>query len=433
MIRLDQPEYKKIEFIAQAGKNFVSFSQGALRTGGVPHQIRDVAREILATDGADYYCHPLGLKSLREKLALTLSTRHKVNLSMENVMVSHGSVNGMSAACLTLLHTGDEVLLPEPTYPTYFNIVTLAKAIPVFVNACVESTDIVGNKRWALDIDAIKAATTKRTKMIMLSNPSNPCGVCLNPMELQELKIWCDLNGIYLILDEVYDNFIFDETVFNSGTPLVAESEFIIRAGSFSKDYAMSGWRVGFIVAQPHLIHNMMCAQDGLICCPSVIAQHAAEYALDHKYLMQPQIEQIYANRNTVCMMLDQFVQAGIFTYIKPKAGFFAFIKTNLPDSTPLVHEILEKSKVALVPGKDFGPSGKPYIRLCYARQPQIIHEGFARLFDYFGLSSSETAIIKEETTPATQIPLMALVLNEQPKIQEDRKEMPFVVGLRTT
>jgi aspartate/methionine/tyrosine aminotransferase len=388
MIHLDQPEYKKIEFIAQAGNNYISFSQGALRTGGVPENVREYARSILTSDHADYYSHSLGIRPLREKLAATLTARHNTLITIDNVMVSHGSVNGISAASLMLLNVGDEVLLPEPTYPTYVNIVKLAKATPVFVNACVESYETDGKVRWALDISKIKQATTPRTRMIMLSNPSNPCGVCLSQQELIELKEWCELKGIYLLLDEVYDNYIYDDTAFHSGTPFVPESELVIRTGSFSKDFAMSGWRIGFVVAPPAIINNMMGAQDGLICCPSVIGQYAALYALDHKELMKPQIAQMRVNHSATSTLLQPLVDAGIFSYIPPTAGFFMFLKTQEANSMELVNSILKEVKVALVPGKDFGPSGYPYIRLCYARPPEIIQEGFKRLYSYFGIAN---------------------------------------------
>lgn len=385
MIHLDQPEYKKIEFIAQAGTNYISFSQGALRTGGVPPDIKEHARTILLTDRADYYCHALGIRPLREKLATTLSQRHNSNISIENIMVSHGSVNGISAVCLMLLHVGDEVLLPEPTYPTYFNIVKLAKATPKYTNAYLETT-VNGVSRWALDLEGIKRATTDKTRMIIIANPSNPCGVCLTLDELMQLKQWCELRGIYLIIDEVYDNYIFSETTFNSATRLVPDSELIIRTGSFSKDFAMSGWRVGFVVAPPSLIRNLMGAQDGLICCPSVIGQYAALYALDHKELMIPQIQQVHSNHARTCQLLEPLVEAELISYVKPDAGFFMFLRTNEPDSMPLVTTILNQSQVALVPGKDFGPSGYPYIRLCFARPPQVIDEGFERIYKFFCL-----------------------------------------------
>lgn len=382
MIMLDQPEYKRIEFIAQNGADYISFSQGALRLGGVPQAIKDYARTILTTDAADYYTHVLGIRPLREKLAEKLSQRHSTQLSIDNIMVTHGSINGISALCLALLAADDEVLLPEPTYPAYFNIIKVAKAKPVFVSAFVQDTKN-GISRWKCALEKIKQATTNRTKMIIIPNPSNPCGVCLTHDELRELKHWCEQQGIYLILDEVYDNYVFEGSFF-SGTSLVPESDLIFRTGSFSKDFAMSGWRIGFVVAPAAVLHTMMALQDGLICCPSGIGQYAALHALDNRQLMQPQIEQIYQNRLLAMTLLQPLVDKGIFSYAKPDAGFFLFLKTLESDTTSLVADILTRAKVALVPGKDFGPSGSSYIRLCYARRPELIIEGIKRLEAYF-------------------------------------------------
>lgn len=383
MIRLDQPEYKRIEFIAQSGPDYVSFSQGALRTGGVPQAIREYAREILTTDAADYYTHPLGIALLREKIAHKLSLHYNIQVNKEHISVTHGSINAISSLCLALLNIGDEVLIPEPTYPAYVNIVKIAKAQPVFVQAFVEGMQQDGQKKWKFDVDRVKKATTVHTKMIIIPNPANPCGVCLTNSELLELKQWSEQHGIYLIFDEVYDNYIFDGA-FASGTALAVESELVFRIGSFSKDFAMSGWRIGFIVAQPSILPALMAVQDGLICCPNAIGQYAAAYALDHYHLMKPQIEQISRNRLLTVELLEPLVRAGILSFIKPDAGFFYFLKTEQEDTTQLVNDILDKAHVALVPGKDFGPSGKSYIRLCYARNEGLIHKGIERLINYF-------------------------------------------------
>lgn len=385
MINLDQPEYKKIEILSQVLPDCASFAQGTLKITGVPKAIKEHAQSICKTDKADYYSPALGLRTFREKLAQSLSDKYKTNITSDYIMISHGSVNGISSLCLLLLNYLDEVILPEPTYPAYKNIVTLSKGVPVFIHGFKEYTDNFGKISWKLDIDAIEKATTARTKIIIIPNPSNPCGVCLTSQEIIRLKQWCENREIYLIIDEVYDNYIF-QPPFNSSTSFVTESEFVIRTGSFSKDFAMSGWRIGFVVAPPSIITKLAGIQDGLICCPSVIGQYTALYALDHRELMKDQIQQVHSNCITTCETLEPLVISGKISFIKPSAGFFLFIKTDQKDTTDLVKNILDKVQVALVPGKDFGPSGYSYIRLCYARHPEVLNKGLERILNFFEL-----------------------------------------------
>lgn len=375
MLRLELPRYKKIEVISKTNTGTISFSQGAVKVGGTPSTIKEHIRSLLSQDIVDYYQNGAGLDALREKIAENLSLKHKISLTADNILITHGAIGGITNICLTLLQDGDQVLIPEPTYPSYRNIVRFSKAEPIFPPAFIEN----GNQ-WILDLDILREAITPKTKMIILSNPSNPCGFGLSQETLNTLVALCEEKGIYLLLDEVYDNFIY-ENAFFSGMPFVLKSQFVIRTGSFSKDFAMSGWRIGFIAAPSYLIPLFAAIQDGTLCCPSVIGQHAALFALNHKHLIN---EQITATRASYQLAMDGLKPLdGILSFIKPQAGIFLFVKTTHEDCEDLVMDILYKAKVALVPGKDFG-TRKDCFRLCFAREKPIIQEGMERLCEYF-------------------------------------------------
>lgn len=365
MLHLDLPKYKTIESISSKSVEFISFSQGTVKISGTPALIKEHIREKLESDCMDYYQYVGGIFPLRTKIAEKLSRQHDVLIKPEQVIISHGSIGGITAICLTLLRQGDEVIIPVPYYPSYRNIILFSKATPVFVDA-----------------DRIKEAATPKTKMLIISNPSNPSGNCMSREEMLDLKRWCEEKGIYLVSDEVYDNFIY-EGDFHSFTPHVCSSDYILRTGSFSKDYAMSGWRVGYIVAPEKLVSNLIAVQDGTICCPSVIGQHAALFALENENLIKEQTNAVRRNRDLAWQMLQPLVKRGIFTFQKPQAGIFFFIKTQCVDSEELVMDILYKAKVALVPGKDFGASAKSWIRLCFARPEAVLVEGIQRILDY--------------------------------------------------
>jgi aspartate/methionine/tyrosine aminotransferase len=380
MLKLDLPKYKTIESISSTSQEYISFSQGTVKISGTPALIKKHIQEKLEGDSLDYYQYVGGIYALRSKIADKLSKNHDVTIKPEQVIISHGSIGALTAICLTLLEAGDEVLVPAPFYPSYRNIILFSKATPVYVEGY-----IMEQNAWSFDVERVKQAATSKTKMIILSNPSNPSGVCLSKKEILELKHWCEQKRIYLVSDEVYDNYIYDGD-FNSFTPHVCNSDLIIRTGSFSKDYAMSGWRVGYIVAPEAFASRLIAVQDGTLCCPSVIGQHAALFALEHEYLIAEQTNAVRRNRDIAWQLLQPLVEKGIYSFIKPQAGIFFFINTTCSDSEEMVMDILHVAKVALVPGKDFGASkhARSSIRLCFARQENILIEGIHRLLNYF-------------------------------------------------
>lgn len=384
MINISMPELKKVEALARQKEGCISLAQGTLRVGGVDKNIKEYARQILLTDKADYYHDPLGMELLRRKIAETLSEQYHTHLSFENVMVSHGSIGALTALCLAKLDTTDEVILPEPTYPVYKNVVTFSKANPVLIPAYHMKRDLQGLHQWFFDIQAIKNKITRNTKMLILSNPSNPLGICLSRYELAELKALCIKNSIYLVIDEIYDDFVF-EGEFYSATASTLESEYIIMVGSFSKNFGMSGWRCGYLIAQPHIIRSLASTQACALACPTVISQYGALYALEHKRdILEHNFEKVAKSRDFVCSFFDQMQEQGIFSYVKPKAGFYLFFRTHEADSFPLVMNILEKSNVAMAPGFDFGASSQAFIRLCYARDLEVVEEGIRRIQAFF-------------------------------------------------
>lgn len=384
MIALEMPSIKKIEAIAQSMQGCISLAQGALRIGGVDQHTKEYARQILLTDKADYYQDPLGIAPLRQRIALTLSERYGAKIGQQQILIGHGSVGVLSTLMSMLLEVGDEVLLPEPTYPVYANIVRIVKAVPVFTPAYeLHANKNNGRSSWVCNINRIKDAITPKTKMILFSNPSNPTGVFLSPSELQELSWICESKGIYLVVDEVYDDYVF-EGVFSASTPYAAHSERTIRLGSFSKNFGMSGWRVGFAVAQPELVAVAGAVQASMISNPTVISQYAALYALEHREYTDHYAAIIKKNRDIVCDFFDHLEHSGVVTYGRPHAGFYLFFKTEATDSTAFVMDVLQKVRVALTPGADFGPSAQQFVRLCFARDPELIAQSMHRLKEYF-------------------------------------------------
>lgn len=380
MLQLTLPRYKKIEAFSSQTSDCISFSQGAVKVEGTPQIIKDHVRDLMSGDSVDYYQNVGGIFPLRQQIAEDLTNKFGRVFTPDSVLVTHGSIGAITNLCLALLKENEQVLLPEPTYPSYQNIIRFSKGEAVYARGFVQV-----DGEWRFDLESIKQAATPLTKMIILPNPSNPLGLCLRKEEILSLCDFCENSRITLVLDEVYDHYIYEGS-FYSGTPHVLDSKYVIRTASFSKDFAMSGWRIGYVVASPELIACLMSIQDGTLCCPSVVGQHAALFALKNKQLIANQVNIVKSNLELTCSLMQPLVDRQIFSYVKPQAGIFLFIKTPAADSEPLVMDILQKAKVALVPGKDFGngPETASYLRLCFARKEEVVREGMRRILDYY-------------------------------------------------
>ena len=197
-----------------------------------------------------------------------------------------------------------------------------------------------------------------------------------------ELLQWCEQQGIYLIVDEAYRDYAFEET-YSSVLPLVSQSEWLICASTFSKNMAMSGWRIGYLVTPPHMNKALAGMQDALLNCLNNTAQFAAIYALDYPEFTQQFFNIIKNNRDLTMLRLKPLIDNKIITVTKPQGGFFVFMKTDQLDATDLCMSILNEVKVSLVPGISFGPSGASFLRLCYARETEYLEEGLQRIVNF--------------------------------------------------
>lgn len=378
MLHIPLSGIKKIEEIAGGSSEYVSLSQGSIKVGGIPQQVKSYIQTLLNSDITDYYQSCWGIKALREKLADHLQTINPT-ITPRQILPTHGCIGGLSLLYLSLLQPGDEVIIPEPSYPAYAILAQTARATTVHVS-CLKSTHPIA---WELDVEKIKAATTAKTKMIIFSNPWNPIGMIVPHQTIEELIAWCDARGIYLVLDEAYRNYDFEGTLV-PGLTYINKSEFVISANSFSKNMAMSGWRIGYLVVPEKLIGSLAGVQDALLNCLNNTAQYAALFALEHPELEQEFHHTIKASRDYAMELIQPLVNANIVEYCKPDGGFFLFLKTEYEDTTDLCMSILHKAKVGIIPGPTFGPTGSSFMRICYARDKEVLHEGIKRLNSYF-------------------------------------------------
>ena len=195
MLHLHVPKYKTLEVISKSSPEYISFSQGTVKLHGTPAPIKKHVQERLQSSDFDFYQDVRGIYSLRLKIAEKLSSKYSKAFLPEHIMISHGAISGITAICLSLLAAGDEVIVPEPAYPSYRNIILFSKAVPVFIKGYYRAEG-----RWNFDFENILRSITPCTRMIVISNPSNPTGMCLSHEDIMALKSLCQDRGSILFL-----------------------------------------------------------------------------------------------------------------------------------------------------------------------------------------------------------------------------------------
>ncbi len=381
-MELKQSAIKTIEELAQNTPDCISLSQGVIKVDGIAPDIKKYLQEILTTTQADYYQNETLTALLKEKIAADLARRYKISIPHDQILPTHGSMGAISTIFLSILSPGDEVIIPEPTYPLYATITRIARGTPQFVS-CLQTQKEAPGFAWHLDLDAIERAITPKTKIIVFSNPMNPTGMVVAEKELAALVALCERHGIYLVVDEVYEDYVFDGS-FTSIASFATSSEWVIRSSSLSKNFAMSGWRAGHAIIPKKLAKRADIIQHALMVCPSVLGQWAAIYALEHPELITKLVKTIHYNRDLAIATLEPLADKKLIAYQPPHAGFFMFINTLGRDPDQLCLDLIHKAGVSLVPGHTFGSTGNQFIRLCYARSTDVLEEGLKRFVNYF-------------------------------------------------
>ncbi len=367
---------KQMELLASAHLDVVSLAQG-IPSFDTPSPIKRRAERAL-NDGvvAKYSLSP-GLPELREAIEAA-SAREHIYYDWENeIIVTAGSIEGITASLLALTDPGAEVVIPDPTYTSYREAVRLAGCTPVFV-------PLDESRGWAFDIEAFRKAITPKTKVIFYCNPNNPTGTVFSRADLTALAELAVEHNLFLISDEAYKDFMYDGQDYFSLAQLPQYRNRLVRVFSFSKSYAMTGWRIAYLQADEAVTREILKVHDSLVTCAPVISQYAALGALEAGESWVNDFRKVYAERRDVmCQRLDALKSK--LEYVRPSSAYFTLphIK-GCTDSLALAKDILDKVHLAVVPGVAFGPSGEGHIRLSFGRTLPDIEEGMRRLATYF-------------------------------------------------
>ena len=329
-----------------------------------PQPVKEAALKAIIEDDT-HYTHSLGKISLREEIARHYWEKYRVRISPEQIIITSGTSPGMLLVFSALLEKGEEIILPDPYYACYPNFIRFIDGNPVMVPVDEQN----GFKYRPEDI---RSRITPLTRAIMINSPGNPTGVVLNAADLKDLA---NLEQM-IISDEIYNGLIYEgeEHCILEFT----DRAFVING--FSKLYAMTGWRLGYVIAPPEYIRSMQIMQQNLFICASSFAQEGGIAALRDCGKEVQNMLAVYSERRTY--LLKRLKQMGIATRFDPQGAFYALanVKKYTSDSYNFAFEILEQAKVAVTPGIDFGDNCEGYIRLSYANSLENIKEGLDRL-----------------------------------------------------
>jgi aminotransferase len=357
----------------------VAFLSWAKPTSGTPKHINDAAIFSIEKGLTGGYSQSEGLPELRDEIVKKLKRDNNIDANISQIVLTVGAIEGLAAAVMAAVDPGDEVILPTPTYSTHITQVKLASGKPVLV-PLIEEND------FALDIEAIKKTINPKTKALMLCTPNNPTGTVFPEEDLRKLSEIVLENNLTVIVDEAYEYFVFDDKKHFSIASIPELRKNVITAYTFTKTYAMTGWRIGYLLADEENIMQIKKAHIPFSICAPVVSQYAALAALKGSQDCVEEYRQAYLKtRNLMCERLDKL--NSIFQYSKPGGSYLMFPKILLDmgkDSVEFSKKLLTEAKVSATPGIAFGLTGEGHIRLSFCVPEEMINKAFDRMEKYF-------------------------------------------------
>ncbi len=328
--------------------------------------------------GQTRYEESRGLPALREAIAGDLASRFGVAVSPERVLVTSGTSPAMLVAFSLLLEPGDEVVLGAPHYPCYPNFIRYCGGVPVFVDTDPEAG-------WRLDPAAVRRVVGPKTRAIVVGSPANPTGAVQGATTLRELA---EL-GPALVSDEIYDGLVYDGHRMTSALE-VTDAAFVI--DGFSKRYAMTGFRLGWVVLPEWATRPAQVLQQNLFICANAFVQRAGLAALADGESTLQRMREVYAERRV--RLATGLRQLGFGVPHLPEGAFYIFADARRfgGDSMALASALLERAHVSVAPGCDFGEAGEGYLRFCFAVSEETIDTALERMARVLPALASESA-----------------------------------------
>ncbi|WP_435079526.1 pyridoxal phosphate-dependent aminotransferase [Halococcus sp. AFM35] len=323
-------------------------------------------------DGISSYTPTIGRADLRTALAEKLATENGININPdEELLVTPGAMGALFTAMQVLFDPGDEVLVPEPYWPNYHGHLVSAGAelIPVPTTAA---------DRFVPNSDALAAAASEDTVGVILNTPNNPTGAVIPPNQLRAIGTVLVEEDLWAVVDETYEDLLYDDAVHYSLASNESIFERCVTVHSFSKSYAMTGWRIGYVSGPESVVSAMRVLQEHTISCVPEPAQIAAMAALDNRTVVND-IHDVFTDRRE--LILERLEAISGVKPGRPRGAFYVFadISDISSDSRAFVETLLDEAQVAAIPGSVFGDTGEGHIRFSYATDEATIEKAMDR------------------------------------------------------
>ncbi len=357
----------KVKEYEAKGINIAKMGAGQPNVGA-PKEALDYAIGKILEDPRQGYTEAIGMPILRERIAKYYNNYYGVEISPDNIVITTGSSGGFVLNFLASLDAGDKIALTTPTYPAYRNILKSLNIKTVEVEARVEDN-------YQPTVELLESIPEKFDGLIITS-PSNPCGTMISDNELEKICTWCDKNKVRLISDEAYHGITYDK---KAQTALKYSKNAVV-LNTFSKYFAMTGWRLGWSIVPDNMINRVKKLSENLCVSPPTISQHLAYKIFDHIDKLDIYVEGYRKNRE---ILLNDLPKTGITEFTNADGAFYVYadISKFSDNSIEFCSKMLEEARVATTPGVDFDLTrGHKSIRICYADSEKNIIEALQRL-----------------------------------------------------
>ncbi|MDE0970234.1 MAG: aminotransferase class I/II-fold pyridoxal phosphate-dependent enzyme [Octadecabacter sp.] len=364
----------EVKELRRTGVDVVDFGQ----QGNTPTIARVAAGIVINDAEGSFYSNSRGLPILRQEIADKLSTENGFEADPDtNIIITVGAKQGILTALLALIDRDDEVLLDDPGWISFAPMVQITGATPIAV-------PLVEENSFRSTTESFRQRITARTKLIILCNPHNPTGRCLSREELSEIATLAQEFDLFVLMDEAYEHFSYDNKKFVSMASLPGMAERTITAQTVSKIYNMAGWRVGWVVANRNVIDRMLAIHTHLVSCPTTFAQ-AGVAAVISAGIGEGDLPlgEIVANYETQRnSMVNGLRNIDGLSCFMPEGAFFAFpnIKKFGKNSVDMSRYLLDQARVSTIPGSAFGEGGEGHVRVVFKTNVKEIERGLHRI-----------------------------------------------------
>ncbi len=365
--------------IAEAARRMRASGERVIElSGGEPdfatplHIVEAVEKAI--RDGYTKYTVSSGILELREAISRKYELEQEVKYDpVSEVLVTPGAKQGLFYAIMALVNSGDEVLIPDPCWISYEPIVRLAEGKMIRV-ATSEKDDFI------LNANELEKSITKKSKILILTNPNNPTGSVIDIKNIEEIARVVKKHNLIVVSDEIYEKIVFENAKCKSIATINGMKEQTVIINGFSKAYAMTGWRLGYVLAPSRIMEKIAKLQQHSATCVTAFVQKGGIAALDGPQEVVGEMVRKYQRRRD--LLLSRIGQNQRLSCFKPKGAFYLFmnVKRINNDSAEFADQLIKTAGITTVPGAYFGPAGEGYLRISFAVSDKVIEEAINKI-----------------------------------------------------